>query len=108
MFDTKPLALGEMLGLLALVAAMVALVASPAEGLVLTKCELKAELEAMLPDMDDDTMKVPLKMENILAKSECSLLYYFSFFKKEKIVVKNVMKKVLFLCFKCFLLIKTE
>lgn len=72
------------MGLLALVAVMATLVASPAEGLVLTKCELKTELEVMLPDMDDeDAMKVPLKMEDILAKSECFavvLFFFLSFF----------------------------
>ncbi|KAG5278420.1 hypothetical protein AALO_G00098800 [Alosa alosa] len=72
----KALALGEVLGLLA-----VALVAGPAEGLVLTKCEMKAELEAMLPDMDedDDGMKGPFKMEDILAKIICKIEFTTQF-----------------------------
>ncbi|XP_041959653.1 uncharacterized protein LOC121718634 [Alosa sapidissima] len=72
----KALALGEMLGLLA-----VALVAGPAEGLVLTKCEMKVELEAMLPDMDDedDGMKGPFKMEDILAKIICKIEFTTQF-----------------------------
>ncbi|XP_062400210.1 uncharacterized protein LOC134090031 [Sardina pilchardus] len=73
-------ALGEMLGLLA-AATVVALVVGPAEGLVLTKCEMKAELEAMLPDMDDDGdgRMGRFNMEDILAKIVCKIEFTTQF-----------------------------
>ena len=70
----KALALGDMLGPLLVVMVVVvgALVVSPAEGLVLSKCELKAELEAELPDMEDKDDR----LQDILAKSVLKLYIY--------------------------------
>lgn len=71
----KALVLSEMLGLLALVVmAMVALVAGPAEGLVLSKCKLKTELEAALNKMEggSGSMKEPQRgafsLQELVAK----------------------------------------
>ncbi|KAL2086571.1 hypothetical protein ACEWY4_017630 [Coilia grayii] len=73
----KLLALGEMLGRLpAVIVVMATLVMGPGpvEGLVLSKCELKAQLEAVLADTEDEgVMEERFQSQDVLAKIICKV-----------------------------------